>query len=440
MTTDPSLSKNEFDAVIAGAGIIGTSIAFALSQRSYRVLVVDPLAGAGQGATSGSLAMIRTQYSTLEGTALAWEGFHCWNDWKNFIGLTDNEPIAPFHRAGVLTFKTPNNDYLRHPLEFSKQLGIPFSTWSLAKLQEVFPSWDFSTFGPPVISDHPNFGQSSKSTPEGIYFPCGGYCADPQLAAKNLQRAAEKNGVVFHFNRGVSGIDLKNNQIRGVTLTDGTDLPCKILVNAAGPHAQALITKAGLSGQQQIGTRVLRHQTVHINCADSKSADGEKIMLYDTDIGSYMREDTGDAVLVGSLGAEGEYEDAVDPEGFDRNIAPSAIEPLYRLAQRIPAMGIPNSISGLADLWDVSDDWIPIYDCTDVRGFYLSIGTSGNQFKTAPAAGQMMANLIDACETGVRHDKQPVRYRLPRTGHEISLGFFSRNREPNAASSLSVLG
>ena len=174
MTANTPIAENEFDVVIAGAGIIGTSIAFALSQRSYRVLVVDPLAGAGHVASSGSLAIIRTQYSTLEGTALAWEGFHCWKDWQNFLGLTDDEPIAPFHHAGVLTFKTPNNDYLRYPLEFSEQLGIPFSIWSLAKLQEVFPTWDFSTFGPPVISDNPNFGQFSNSAPEGIYFPCGG--------------------------------------------------------------------------------------------------------------------------------------------------------------------------------------------------------------------------------------------------------------------------
>ena len=109
MAAHTPIAKNKFDVVIAGAGIVGTSIAFALSRRSYRVLVVDPLAGAGQGATSGSLAMIRTQYSTLEGTALAWEGFHCWKNWKNFLGLSGDEPIAPFHHAGVLTFKTPNN-------------------------------------------------------------------------------------------------------------------------------------------------------------------------------------------------------------------------------------------------------------------------------------------------------------------------------------------
>ena len=53
-----------FDVVVIGAGIIGTSIAFSMSKAGWGVLVVDPLAGSGQGATSSSVAMVRTQYST----------------------------------------------------------------------------------------------------------------------------------------------------------------------------------------------------------------------------------------------------------------------------------------------------------------------------------------------------------------------------------------
>jgi len=30
---------------------------------------------------------------------------------------------------------------------------------------------------------------------------------------------------------------------------------------------------------------------------------------------------------------------------------------------------------------DVSDDWIPIYDKSDLKGYYQAIGTSGNQFR-----------------------------------------------------------
>ena len=138
-----------FDAVVIGAGIIGTSIAFSMSKAGWRVLVVDPLAGSGQGATSSSVAMVRTQYSTLEGSALAWEGFHCWQDWSGFLNLESDEPVAPFHLAGVLTFKTANNGFLEHQLEFSRQLGIPFEFWSVSRLQSLSPA------GISPVSDRP---------------------------------------------------------------------------------------------------------------------------------------------------------------------------------------------------------------------------------------------------------------------------------------------
>ncbi len=429
-----------FDAVVIGAGIIGTSIAFSLGKQGWQVLVVDPLAGAGQGATSSSVAMVRTQYSTVEGSALAWEGFHCWQDWTGFLNLDSDEPIAPFHLAGVLTFKTANNGFLENQLEFSRQLGIPFEFWSLSKLQSIFPNWDFTSFGPPVTSDDPAFGAHSETALESVFFPKGGYCPDPQLAAHNLQRAAEQHGARFQFGKAVTDISIDGNRVSSITLSGGEKIDCRVAVNAAGPHGQTINALAGLVGQHRIQTRVVRHELAHIRCADAATSDHSLIMLYDTDIGGYIRADTGDNILAGSLGARGEVEQAADPDDFDRNLSPQILEPLYRLAQRIPSLGIPNTLSGVADLWDVSDDWIPIYDCTDVPGFYIAIGTSGNQFKTAPAVGEMMAALISACEQGADHDQDPVHFQLARTNYKMNLGFFSRNRDPNPASSLSVLG
>ena len=94
----------------------------------------------------------------------------------------------------------------------------------------------------------------------------------------------------------------------------------------------------------------------------------------------------------------------------------------------------------MVDLYDVTDDWIPIYDTSDLPGFYMAVGTSGNQFKNAPVAGAMMAELISACEQGRDHDRDPLPFRLPRTGRTLNLGFFSRRRRVNPESSFSVLG
>lgn len=49
----------------------------------------------------------------------------------------------------------------------------------------------------------------------------------------------------------------------------------------------------------------------------------------------------------------------------------------------------------------------PIYDRTDLPGFYVAMGTSGNQFKNAPPAGRFLATLVERVEAGHDHDRDP---------------------------------
>ena len=67
-------------------------------------------------------------------------------------------------------------------------------------------------------------------------------------------------------------------------------------------------------------------------------------------------------------------------------------------------------------------------------GFYVAIGTSGNQFKNAPGAGLIMAYLISQVENGADHDAKPVIYPCKKTNKEINLGTFSRKRARNLTS------
>ena len=69
----------------------------------------------------------------------------------------------------------------------------------------------------------------------------------------------------------------------------------------------------------------------------------------------------------------------------------------------------------------MAQDWTPVYDRTALDGYYVAMGTSGNQFKNAPVVGHLMADQIDAVEAGRDHDRDPVRVRLPRTGQVVDL-------------------
>ena len=95
---------------------------------------------------------------------------------------------------------------------------------------------------------------------------------------------------------------------------------------------------------------------------------------------------------------------------------------------------------GVVDLYDASTDWIPIYDCSSLGGYYMACGTSGNQYKNAPIAGKLMAGLVDYCENGGKHDTDPYQFQLPYISKMIDAGFYSRKRQVNAESSFSVLG
>ena len=70
----------------------------------------------------------------------------------------------------------------------------------------------------------------------------------------------------------------------------------------------------------------------------------------------------------------------------------------------------------------------------------MAIGSSGNQYKNAPIAGVMMADLIEKCENGHDHDKDPIKLHLKNINRNISIGFYSRNRKINTESSMTVLG
>ena len=76
-----------YDAVVIGAGVIGAAVGFELSKKGWKTLNVDKLSGAGYGSTAASCAIIRVHYSTLDGCAMAYEGYHYWKDWSNYLGI-----------------------------------------------------------------------------------------------------------------------------------------------------------------------------------------------------------------------------------------------------------------------------------------------------------------------------------------------------------------
>ena len=430
-----------YDAIIIGAGIIGSCTAFEMAKRGWKTLNVDKLPAAGYGSTSFSSAIIRTHYSTLEGTALAYEGYFHWRDWEKYIGVEDERGFAKMRHTGCLVMNADENPQVGTWTALSDELGIPWEDWRAEEIVKKLPFIDLTCYGPPKCLDDPHFCEPTGGTIQGaVYFPIAGYMNDPQLAAHNAQVAAESAGAHFRFNAEVTDIRKAGGRVVGITFADGKEIDAPVVINIGGPHSSKINRMAGVDDKMALSTRALREEVAYVPGVPDVDFENNGPIMTDEDAGSYVRPEIGNHLVIGGLNCSCDSEEWVDPDDFNDSLTDQAQVQLMRMAQRMPTLGIPGHLSGIVACYDVSPDWIPIYDKTDLAGYYLAIGTSGNQFKNAPVAGALMATLIEACEQGRDHDADPVTFHLENLNRDINIGFFSRNRKINQDSSFSVLG
>lgn len=429
------------DAIIIGAGVIGAAIALEMNRSGRRTISVDKNPMAGYGPTSGSCAIIRVHYSTYDGIAMAWEGYHYWRDWSDYIGVEDEAGLAEFRETGCLVMCTEHNGYLRKHQTLGEELGIPHELWDEARILEKLPIYNLAGFDPAKRMDHEDFGKPTGGrVREAVWWPTAGYVTDPQQSTHNLQRAAEESGGTFLFNRAVTGILQAGGRVSGVSLNDGVEIHAPVVVNVAGPYSSNINAMAGALDDMTISTRVLKQEVAHVPAPEGFDFFNDGFIVSDSDISCYVRPEKGNFILIGSEDPPCDPREFVDPDTYDRNFSDQWTHQAYRYAQRVPRLGIPSRMQGVVDLYDVSDDWIPIYDCSQVPGFYMACGTSGNQYKNAPIVGKMMSALVDYCENGHDHDTRPMQFRLPCIDREVNAGFYSRKREINPESSFSVIG
>jgi len=437
------MSEDEsFDAIVIGAGVIGAAVAFELGKRGWSTLNVDKLPSSGYGSTSNSCAIVRAHYSTFDGVAMAYDGFSYWKDWPNYLEAADERGLALYRQCGTLLFMVEGGHHEKVRPIFD-EIGVPYEVWDTDVLAERFPFFEHGVHGEPSRPEDDRFWEEPEGEVMGVIFtPDSGYVSDPQLATHNLQRAAEAQGGVFRFNTEVVDVRRNGNRVAGITLADGTRVDAPVVVNVAGPHSFVINKMAGVYDSMNIKTKALRHEVHHVPSPPGIDYERDGIHTSDADLAIYIRPESGNNILIGSEDPACDPQIWVeDPDDYDNQVSDAQWNAqVLRLARRMPSLGVPPDKKGVVDLYDVSDDWIPIYDRTDLNGFYVAIGSSGNQFKNAPVAGHCMAELIDAVEGGHDHDADPVRVTGVYTGLEMDMGFYSRNREINENSSFSVNG
>jgi len=252
-------------------------------------------------------------------------------------------------------------------------------------------------------------------------------------------------------------VDRTSSKVSGVTLDDGTSIEAPIVVNVAGPHSSHVTNLAfpdPTENDMNITTHALRQEVSYVSLPKEWTENGDATfpLCSDVDLGIYYRPDVGQKILIGTTEPEcdvnhlmsPENPDDVKPGGSLSSLSDQWTNQVYRAALRMPTLPLPDATNtqGIVACYDVTPDWTPIYDKTSLPGYYMAIGTSGNQFKNAGVAGRLMKEIIEITENGdVDLDHDPLQFELNRIpgGGIVNTASFSRRRDV-LETSASVLG
>ena len=298
------------------------------------------------------------------------------------------------------------------------------------EVRKRWPAFETGKFYPPKSIEDPAFADDPYDQLSALFDPLSGFMDDPMLATHNLANAAKTFGAVFHFNKEVAQINTAGGAVTGVTLASGEVFNAPVVINAAGPHAAKINKMAGVYDEMKVHHQPLRQEVFSPPAPVGFRLEDNAPIVADLDLGQYFRPHMGDLLNVGTtepacdelhfIDDADDWNDSVTVEFFERV--------MLRLARRLPDFGIPLKLLGIGALYDVTDDWIPLYDKSSLNGFFMACGTSGNQFKNAPLVGKFMRALIEAQEQGIDHDVTPVEFVGENTGNAINLSAFSRLR------------
>jgi sarcosine oxidase subunit beta len=365
------------DAIIVGAGVHGASLAFHLAERGMHPLVLERAVVAA-GATGRSSGLVRMHYDVEAEARLAWRSYAYFSDWAARVGGE-----CGFTTVGFLQMVPPEEvPALRANTAMQQRVGIVTEVVDADAVRRLLPGI--------VIADDQ----------VAALEPLSGY-ADPTQTAASLMAAAVALGARLVQGCAVTGVRLAGDRIVGVDTSRGPfDAP--IVVDAAGAWAGRVAAMAGM----ELPLSVWRHDVAYVQRPPDIA---RHVAFIDFENAFYARPE-GESLTLVAL--EDGNPVTGDPDAPVDAAAPGFIEKAAeRVVRRLPEFARAGLHSAHSGQDGITPDQHPIIGPAGPDGFWLDCGFSGTGFKTAPAVGASLAQLITE---GVAANDDLAIYRLER--------------------------
>jgi glycine/D-amino acid oxidase-like deaminating enzyme len=374
------MSKETYDVVIVGAGIVGAACADAFAGRGLRVAVVDRDV-VGSGATAAGMGHLVVMDDSDAQFALTSYSQQLWQQLRP--ELPDD---VEYQQAGTIWVATDDEEIaeVSRKREYYQKRGVAVAVMDARQLMEAEPNLRDGLAGGLLVS-----GDAV------LYPPC---------AARFLIGRAQQRGAKLKL--GASVVQISEGSVR---LNDGQEVAGGIVVNAAGANAAELT--AGIDVKKRKGHLVitdrypgfLRHQLVELGYLKSAHS-----VSRDTVAFNVQPRRTGQ-ILIGSSRQYGAEHKEVDQV---------MLANMVRRAQEfMPALGSMSAVRVWAGFRAATPDKLPLIGpCPGYKSVFLATGHEGLGITTSLGTARLLVDQV----TGSKPEIAVEPYLPSRTAKEYA--------------------
>ncbi len=227
------MSLSGYDTVIVGGAVMGSAVAYFLSENpDYEgsIVVIEPDPTYANSSTTLSAASVRHQFSNSVNVALSQFGSEFIAAFHENVQVDGDSPELAYRKTGYLFLaKEVGMPMLRRNHGVQVNAGAEVVLLDRAGLGERFPYLNVDDLA----------GASLGLRGEGSL--------DAYSLMQGLRRRALHNGVPYVADR-VVGFDRRSDgRITEVRLASGGRIACGVAVNCAGPAAATVAAMAGVA-------------------------------------------------------------------------------------------------------------------------------------------------------------------------------------------------
>ncbi|MBS1859959.1 MAG: FAD-binding oxidoreductase [Acidobacteria bacterium] len=351
------------DVIIIGGGIVGSSVAYHLTEAGCRsVVVIERESHQGKGSTGKSMGGVRAQFSLPVSIRMSLYSIPFFAAFEETMGHPSG-----YRPQGYLFVATEarHMDYLR--ANYARQVEAGLKTVALLSRDDV------RGLAPEIRTD---------DVIGGTFCSTDGF-VDPYSVMTGFMLKAMERGVELMRDTEVTGIRTDGRGVCGVETSRG-EIAGRVVVNAAGAWAGRVARLAGVD----LPVEPLRRMLVPTEPFDKVAHTSP--MVVDMSTGFHYRPEGRGLLLA--------WNDPEETPGFKLNFDHGFIEKiLTRGVSRLPVLeeAEVNPKRAWAGLYEMTPDHHPVIGpVKEVPGLFLANGFSGHGVMHSPATGRIVADLI----------------------------------------------